>query len=152
MEEIAKQLTNKWKEIIESISVDGYSRKVESIDFIRMTKYYTGYPDIEWCYKVNFILEDGISYIKCRSMNHMISDSIKSKWHEKLQESFTNMFLDPDIDFNQKKDHPVLGSVSKFENSRVDYMTDQGYRFIIQFYPAGFLSTIRNEKLQELGI
>ena len=64
MEEIAKQLANKWKEIIESISVDGYSRKVESIDFIRMTKYYTGYPDIEWCYKVNFNFHDGISYIE----------------------------------------------------------------------------------------
>lgn len=151
MEEIAKQLANKWKEIIESISVDGYSRKVESIDFIRMTKYYTGYPDIEWCYKVNFILEDGISYIEF-TKEDIILENKKSRWHEKLQESFTNMFLDPDIDFNQKKDHPVLGSVSKFENNRVDYMTDQGYRFIIQFYPAGFLSTIRNEKLQELGI
>ena len=151
MEKIAKQLTNKWKEIIESISVDGYSRKVESIDFIRMTKYYTGYPDIEWCYKVNFILEDGISYIEF-TKEDIILENKKSRWHEKLQECFTNMFLDPDIDFNQKKDHPVLGSVSKFENNRVDYMTDQGYRFIIQFYPAGFLSTIRNEKLQELGI
>ena len=40
----------------------------------------------------------------------------------------------------------------KFENSRVDYMTDQGYRFIIQFYPAGFLPSIRNSKLKELGI
>jgi hypothetical protein len=31
-------------------------------------------------------------------------------------------------------------------------MTNQGYRFIIQFYPVGFLSEFREEKLNELGI
>jgi hypothetical protein len=40
----------------------------------------------------------------------------------------------------------------KFENSKVDYMTNQGYRFIIQFYPGGFISEFREEKLKELGI
>jgi hypothetical protein len=31
-------------------------------------------------------------------------------------------------------------------------MTNQGYRFIVQFYPKGFLSEVREEKLKELGI
>ena len=31
-------------------------------------------------------------------------------------------------------------------------MTNQGYRFIIQFYPSGFISEFREEKLKELGI
>ena len=48
---------------------------------------------------------------------------------------------------------PTPGSNSgetKFENSRVDYITNQGYRFIVQFYPEGFISELRNEKLQQL--
>jgi hypothetical protein len=40
----------------------------------------------------------------------------------------------------------------KFENSTVDYMTNQGYRFIVQFYPVGFLSEFREKKIKELGI
>ena len=35
MEEIVKQITDKWKTLIESTIVDGYSRKVESINFFR---------------------------------------------------------------------------------------------------------------------
>ena len=31
-------------------------------------------------------------------------------------------------------------------------MTNQGYRFIIQFYPEGFISELRDDKLKELGI
>ena len=164
MEEIAKQLANKWKEIIESISVDGYSRKVESTDCIRMTKFYTGYPEIEWCYKVIFNFHDGISYIELRTQREdIILENKKSRWHEKLQKSFTEMFWEPATEVmpeipktsNMYYQMNVLalgaGEV-KFENSRVDYMTDQGYRFIIQFYPAGFLSSIRNSKLKELGI
>ena len=40
----------------------------------------------------------------------------------------------------------------KFENSKVDYMTNQGYRFIVQFYPVGFLSEFRQEKLESIGL
>jgi hypothetical protein len=40
----------------------------------------------------------------------------------------------------------------KFENSKVEYMVNQGYRFIVQFYPVGFLSEFRQEKLESLGI
>lgn len=31
-------------------------------------------------------------------------------------------------------------------------MTNQGHRFIIQFYPKEFLSDVRNKKLESLGI
>ena len=36
MDEFSKILVDKWKTIIESIVVNGHSRKVESVDFFRM--------------------------------------------------------------------------------------------------------------------
>ena len=38
MDEFSKILTDKWKDIIESISVDGESRKIESVNCFRMDK------------------------------------------------------------------------------------------------------------------
>lgn len=40
MDEFVKNLTNNWKEIIESINIDGETRKVESINFFEMTQVY----------------------------------------------------------------------------------------------------------------
>ena len=141
MDEIVKQITDKWKEMIESTVVSGYSRKVESVDFFRMNKYYTGYPEIEFCYKVTFNFEDGISYDQTHSNPN------RYEWHKKLEEIFTNMFRGS----NEILPTPDSDEV-KFENSKVDYMTNQGYRFIVQFYPGGFLSEFREEKLKELEI
>lgn len=42
MDGFSKILTDNWKEIIESINIDGYSRKVESVNIFRMNNYYTG--------------------------------------------------------------------------------------------------------------
>jgi len=141
MDEFSKILTDKWKDIIESINVDGESRKVESVNYFRMDKYYTGYPEIEFCYKVTFNFEDGIS----NDQTH--SNVNRYEWHKKLEETFTKMFCGS----NEILPTPDSDEV-KFENSKVDYMTNQGYRFIIQFYPQGFVSEFRNEKLKELGI
>ena len=158
MDEFSKILTDKWKDIIESINVDGESRKVESVNYFRMDKYYTGYPEIEFCYKVTFNFEDGIS----NDQTH--SNVNRYEWHKRIEDRFTNMFYDmPDIKPEQGTEEwwrlnlsrPRKGSNSgetKFENSRVDYMTNQGYRLIIQFYPKGFVSDFRNEKLESLGI
>ena len=141
MYEFSKILTDKWKTIIESIVVNGYSRKIESVDCFRMDKYYHGYPDIEFCYKVTFNFEDGIS----GGQTH--SNPNRYEWHKKLEETFTKMFSDS----NEVLPIPDSDEV-KFENSKVDYMTNQGYRFIVQFYPVGFLSEFREKKLKELGI
>ncbi len=167
MDEFAKQITDKWKEIIESIIVDGYSRKVESIDCFRMDKWYTGYPEIEFCYKVNFNFEDGISSSVYSNTTNPYDDNSKEKWHKRLEDRFINMFYDipersgPSTGMMGgteewwRLSRPRKGSNSgetKFENNKVDYMTNQGYRFIIQFYPQGFVSDFRNEKLESLGI
>ena len=106
-----------------------------------MDKYYTGYPEIEFCYKVTFNFEDGIS----NGQTH--SNANRYEWHKKLEETFTKMFRGS----NEILPTPDSDEV-KFENSKVDYMTNQGYRFIIQFYPQGFVSEFRNEKLELLGI
>ena len=148
MEEIVKQITDKWKTLIESTIVDGYSRKVESINFFRMDKYYTGYPEIEWCYKVTFNFEDGISDSIYSNTTNPYIDATKEKWHKRIEDRFTNMFWNPSDEVM-----PRAGSNSgetKFENSKVDYMTNQGYRFIIQFYPKGFIPELREEKLNNL--
>jgi len=151
MDVFSKILTDKWKEVIESIKVDGHSRKVESVNLFRMDKYYTGYPEIELCYKVTFNFEDGISNsIYDQNNTNPYIDNAKDKWRKTLEYRFVNMFWDPSDEVM-----PRAGSNSgetKFENSRVDYMTNQGYRFIVQFYPKGFLSEVREEKLKELGI
>jgi hypothetical protein len=159
MDELAKIITDKWKTIIESTVVNGYSRKVESVDLFRMNKYYAGYPEIEFCYKVTFNFEDGISNSIYSNTTNPYIDNDKEKWHKRLEDRFINMFWDPSDEVM-----PRAGSNSgvgpyyyfwwelKLENSRVDYMTNQGYRFIIQFYPQGFVSELRNEKLEILGI
>ena len=156
MDEFIKQITDKWKEMIESTVVSGYSRKVESVNCFKMDKYYTGYPEIEWCYKVTFNFEDGISDSIYSNVTNPYIDATKEKWHKRIEDRFTNMFWDPSDEVM-----PIPGrggrtgsnsGETKFENSKVDYMTNQGYRLIIQFYPKGFVSDFRNEKLESLGI
>jgi len=145
MDGFAKILTDKWKEIIESIEVDGYSRKVESVDLFRMNKYYTGYPESEFCYKVTFNFEDGFSNSIYEAM---LLDNAKDKCRKRLEDKFIKMFSS-----SYKLPRPGSNSgETKFENDKVDYMTNQGYRFIVQFYPQGFVSELRNEKLEILGL
>jgi len=150
MDEFVKQVTDKWKEMIESTIVSGYSRKVESVDCFRMNHHYTGYPDIEWCYKVTFNFEDGISDSIYSNTTNPYIDVAKDKWNKRIEDRFTNMFWNTSDGVMPKPGYNSGETV--FINSKVDYMTNQGYRFIIQFYPQGFLSEFRQEKLNELGI
>ena len=69
-------------------------------------------------------------------------------WNKKLEYKFLKFFT---------KEDELLQIPNKFgsyiiENNKVDYMTNQVSRLIIQFYPDGFLQEIRNEKLESLGI
>ena len=92
MEVIAKQLTDKWKEIIESISVRGYTRRIESVNFFKMDAWYSGFPDIEFCYKVTFNFEDGIS----NSIYSNVANPFEiNPWYKELEDRFTNMFWNP---------------------------------------------------------
>jgi hypothetical protein len=130
MEDIAQQIVNKWTKIIES-----YNVKIESTNLFRMNKYYKGYPDIEYCYKVNFNFEDGLR-------GYTIE---KRTWIE-LEKNFVDMFGGA-FSINMNNTDEI-----KFHNDKVEYMTYQGHRLIIQFYPAGFISELREDKLNKLFI
>jgi len=126
MQDIAQQLVDKWTKIIES-----YNIKIESTNLFRMNKYYEGYPDIEYCYKVTFNFDGAL---KGYTIN-------ERTWIE-LKNNFIDMFGDT-------KPNDNLPEI-KFLNEKVEYMTNQGYRLIIQFYPAGFIGDLREDKLNKL--
>ena len=128
MQDIAQQLVDKWSKIIES-----YNIKIESTNLFRMDKYYEGYPDIEYCYKVNFNFDGAL---KGYTIN-------ERTWIE-LKNNFIEMFGDT-------KPNDNLSEI-KFLNEKVEYMTNHGYRLIIQFYPAGFICDLREDKLNKLLI
>ena len=148
MEDVAIKMVNKWKEIIES-----YSIPINSVDYFRMDKHYTGYPQIEHCYKVCINFEFGITG---GMPNNFTSDQITSERNKRrrLMEELDKNFID--------RFQPILADTTigndynrgetKFHNDKVDYFTNQGHRIIIQFYPHGFIDELREDKLNQLGI
>ena len=138
------EIVQLWKEEIESINIRGYTRKIESTNCFQMNQYYTGHPHLTDCYKVNFNFEDGItSYNPCNEIMLQSGEikKMKDDWHHELERLFTQKFGTP------------IESISdevRFENEICDYMTNQGYRFIIQFYVPGYLSKRREEKIKKL--
>jgi len=134
------QIINSWKEEIESISINGFNRKIESVDFFPMkSKHHPDNPFF-WtsdAWKVNFNFMDGIrGYDTKPPISH-------DDWGIELNRLFKNKFGDISFD---------VGNGTEFNNSKCEYMTYQGHRFIIQFYPDAFIEEIRNEKLEKLGI
>jgi hypothetical protein len=156
MQHIVDILISRWKDIIESIEVDGFTKPVESHQCFRMNKYYDKEDTIKWCYKVtfNFPMEGDrgrLGYIYTEK-----ADSGSREWNKKLESTFMKMFYDPENEVmpqigNDHHTHLHVGE-TKFYNTKVDYMNNQGYRFIIQFYPEGFLSELRTEKLELIGL
>lgn len=156
MEELVKKIVSRWEKVINSINIDGYQRKVESVDYFRMNAYYTSELDIEWCYKVTFNFPLGMGEAISSSKNDIERQQLHQKWNRELEKRFIEMFWD-----KSTEQEPTTGSSEhthlytgewKFHNNKVDYMDNQGYRFIIQFYPEGFLPIFRDEKLVDLGI
>lgn len=139
MQDVTNKIVSKWKEIIES-----YSIKVESVSCFRMDKYYTGYPEIEHCYKVNF--DFGLS-----DMFDLEPNTTKRlRLMRELEQNFIDRFQ-PQL-FNKQKGTDYNYGETKFHNDKVDYFTNQGHRIIIQFYPQGFIDELREDKLNQLGI
>jgi hypothetical protein len=132
---VSDVLIKEWKSIIESLEVDGYRRVVDSTDFFLMS------TEPRLCYKVNF-------NFPLQSTEYFNEDvEVYRKWNWELDKIFT------DICKERKSDQIYKGSASEsinFKNSKVDYFQNQGYRFIIQFYPEGFLPEIREKKLNQI--
>ena len=133
-------IVNKWKEEIESININGYSRTIDNINFFPMQSRY--YPhSLAW--KANFNFKDGIGCSEFPDIE--FSALSKSEWDCALRNLFISKFGD------EWKEGPNSGEI-QFHNNLCDYMTYQGYRFIVQFYPDQFISLIRDKKLNEIGI
>lgn len=140
MEDVANKIVSKWKEIIES-----YSIKVESVHCFRMNKHYTGYPEIEHCYKVNFDFGLNPDY----GMNSWEKNK-RDRLMKELELNFIDRFQPELADTTIGNDYNR--GETKFHNDKVDYFTNQGHRIIIQFYPQGFIDELREDKLNQLGI
>lgn len=151
MEDIVQKIVNEWRDIIESIQVDNWSRKVESINYFRMENTNDN------CYKVNFNFPLNYGELFHSSSLKRTSDCVFSeiqlrmeKWNLHLEKTFIKIFSEGVNDYN--KDNSVLINAINFNNDKVDYMINQGYRFIVQFYPMGFIKQLRQDKLKEIGI
>lgn len=103
-----------------------------------VSKYYTGEGVLTDCFKVNFNFED-ISYKPCSEI-HLNHNEVE-EWNKTLETLFINKF--GQVYINSKGD--IL-----FQNEICDYMTNQGHRFIIQFYLPGVISKLREEKLNQI--
>lgn len=136
-----EDIINIWKKEIEDINVNGVTRRVSSIDFFPMKSKY--YPHSE-SWKVNFNFEDGISHQENYDPSEF-DQTTRELWRDELNRLFISKFGD------KYKEGPNSGEL-QFNNSLCEYMTYQGYRFIIQFYPDQFISILRDKKLNELGI
>jgi hypothetical protein len=144
MEDIVKKIVNEWRDIIESIQVDNWSRKVESINYFRMENTDDN------CYKVNFNFPLDYGELFHSSLTDSERQLRMEKWNLHLEKTFIKIFSEGVNDYN--KDNSVLINAIQFNNDKVDYMNNQGYRFIVQFYPMGFIKQLRQDKLKEIGI
>lgn len=134
---VTDDLIREWKSIIESLEVDGYHRVVESTDLFLMS------TEPRSCYKVNF-------NFPLQSEEYFREDDRFRLWNWELTKIFTQVCKDC-TSFNNGSIKPGSStSEFTFRNSKVDYFQNQGYRFIIQFYPEGFLPEIREKKLNQI--
>jgi hypothetical protein len=158
MEDLVNELIDRWQKIIESIEVDGYTKPVESRQCFRMNKYYDKEDVIKWCYKVNYNFPMFGHRGRLGHINQELKpsdDKRVDQWHIELEKAFLKLFCDSECEATPQSNDAygyTRSGETKFFNNKVDYMSDQGYRFIIQFYPEGFIPMIRSEKLEAIGI
>lgn len=121
------KIVQDWKEEIESIRIDGFSKKISSIYTIKLRS------DNEW--KITFNFEQIHKFDP--------SNSIKlNYWSDALRNSFQKFGKETKSNFND--DLFVIHFCDNY------YILYQGYRFIIQFNISDFISNKRQETLEKL--
>jgi hypothetical protein len=143
MEDIVQKIVNEWRDIIESIQIDDWSRKVESINYFRMENTDDN------CYKVNFNFPLDYGELFHSSLTDSERQLRMEKWNLQLEKKFIKIFSEG---INKYDDNWINTNTIRFNNDKVDYMNNAGYRFIVQFYPMGFIKQLRQDKLKEIGI
>ena len=145
-----KLLVGEWRDIIESIEVVGYRRKVDSVVIIKVERVIDTFHSekSEDCYKVvyDFGLSDP-NYVEVRP----------SGWGIKLEEVFRGIMSSDGVRTEDSEYGDIL-YINTFRNEKsvrdtsdkCDYFVDQGSRFIIQFYPIGFLSEWRDRIIDKI--
>lgn len=123
---IAK-IAQDWKEEIESIRIDGFSKKISNIDINKLIS--------DNDFKITFDFE--------RIQKFDPSNSIKlNYWSDALRNSFQKFGKETKSHFND--DLFVIHFCDNY------YILYQGYRFIIQFNISDFISNKRQETLDKL--
>jgi hypothetical protein len=124
------KIVQDWKEEIESINIDGFSKKISSIYTIKLRRNIFADND----FKITFNFEQIHKFDP--------SNSIKlNYWSDALRNSFQKFGKETKSNFNDDL------FVIYFGDNSVFY---QGYRFIIQFNISDFISNKRQETLDKL--
>jgi hypothetical protein len=120
------KIVQDWKEEIESINIDGFSRKVSNIDINKLI-------DNDWKVTFNFEQINKFDLFKMSGWSVVLRNSLKNYFQKfgKVTKS----------DFNEDLFLIYFGD---------NYILYQGYRFIIQFNIADFISNKRQETLDNL--
>lgn len=122
------KIVQDWKEEIESISIDGFSRKISNININKLI--------FDNDFKITFYFGE------IRKFDP--SNSIKLKdWSNALRNSFQKFGKESDSQFNDELFIIHFGGGD-------NYILYQGYQFIIQFNMVDFISNRREEVLNNL--
>lgn len=137
-DDIVREITDRWRDEIDSLSTDdGFNNIVRESNFFQMDSYK---PDVVYIVYFRFL------YSEDRTDSY-------HKWHELLEKHFLDKFVNPDGEYELKKNG---GNDYIINNEFVHHMTNQKYRFIVEFYPLKCIQEIKRkeriEKLNDLGI
>lgn len=121
------KIVQDWKEEIESINIDGFSKKISNIDINRLI--------FDNDFKITFDFE---------RIPKFPSNSIKLKdWSNALRNSFQKFGKESYSQFNDELFIIHFGGGD-------NYILYQGHRFIVQFNMVDFISNRREEVLNNL--
>jgi hypothetical protein len=118
------KIVQDWKEEIELINIDGFSKKISSIDINKLIS------DNDW--KITFNFE---------RLHEFPLDSKLNDWSLALRNSFQIFGKETRYSFNDELFIIYFGD---------NYILYQGYRFIIHFNIVDFISNKRQETLNKL--
>ena len=135
LELFANKLVESWKSIIETINVDGYYRKVSSFFLYETHRYQSNRT-----FKVIYFYEES------KSDNFLNLDI----WNSVLEKKLIEIFCDCKTKIGPKVGY--LKGELLFENCKVEFIQNNKYKLVIQFYPAGFIDEKRSTIIKDLGI
>lgn len=139
IDNIRYELVNRFRSIVDETFHNGFTIVISDINCFRMEKYYYGYPDKKWCYKMN------INFEFCKTNSSEFPGT-----RSQSRDICMNRIYDKFIDLFGKDYYVENGDQYTYNNELLEYITFQYSRIIIQFYPDGWIGKLRDEKLTNL--